>query len=178
MDALQRLDDVVDVLFERQVQLLDATLDLLTADGSSKRRLLQLLEHALHGHVCELLRRSHECDGYNETGELVRRENRPLHRRITGLAGVGRVTEDAVDDLLRYAALSEDRRPCLWMLLDRRVNLIVEVVEQSDNPPRFLILVVYPRIVTHHGLDCETMFAEIRVLRELVEDGEGVATGH
>ena len=53
---------------------------------------------------------------------------------------VVRVREDGVDHLLRIALLAQDRRAVLRVLVERGVDLVVEVVEQRGDAPELLVL--------------------------------------
>ena len=52
------------------------------------------------------------------------------------MVGVG---EDRVDHLFRVALLAEDGRSVLRVLVERRVDLVVEVVQQRRHPPQLLV---------------------------------------
>ena len=50
--------------------------------------------------------------------------------------------QHALDQLLRIPLLAQDRRAVLRMLVERRVDLVVEVVEERDAAPELLVLAV------------------------------------
>jgi hypothetical protein len=80
--------------------------------------------------------------------------------------GVG---EDGVDDLVRVALLAEDGRAVLRVLVERRVHLVVEVVEQCGDPPEHFVLAVLPCVCGRRGFDGEGVPEQglaLRVLRE------------
>ncbi len=64
----------------------------------------------------------------HEARELVAREEHLLQLRVAGQLEVLGVREDGLDQLLRVAQLAEDRRSVLWMLVERGMDLVVEVV--------------------------------------------------
>ena len=65
------------------------------------------------------------------------------------------VREDRLDQLLRIPLLAKDRRAVLRMLVERRVDLVVEVVEERRRAPELLVLAVEPRIEADGRLDGE-----------------------
>ena len=67
---------------------------------------------------------------------------------------------DRVDDLLRIALLAEKRRAVLRVLVERRVDLVVEVVQERRDPPELLVLAVPARVPAHGRLDGERVAAE------------------
>ena len=77
----------------------------------------------------------------HEPGELVAREQRLLERRVARQREVLGVREDRLDHLLGVALLAQDRRAVLRMLVERGVDLVVEVVEQRRAAPELLVLV-------------------------------------
>jgi hypothetical protein len=56
------------------------------------------------------------------------------------------VREDGVDHDLRVPLGAQDRRPVLRVLVERRMNLIVEVVEESRHAPELLVLAESPGV--------------------------------
>ena len=73
--------------------------------------------------------------------------------------------EDRLDDLLRVALLAEDRRAVLRMLVERRVHLVVEVVEERRDAPELLVAAELPRVRGGRGLDGERVAQERLALR-------------
>ena len=63
--------------------------------------------------------------------------------------------EDRLDHLLGIALLAEDRGAVLGMLVERRVDLVVEVVQQRDDAPELLVLAEPARVRPRRGLDGE-----------------------
>ena len=95
----------------------------------------------------------------DEAGELVAGEQRLLERRVARQAEVRRMREDPLDDLVRPAFLAQDRRAVLGVLVERRVDLVVEVVQQRSRPPELLVLAEAQRVGAHRGLDGERVAA-------------------
>src|SRR3970282_1028816 len=91
-------------------------------------------------HVEQGARRAPERHGRDQAGDLVAGKEGAFHRRLAGHPGVLGVTLDATDDRLRDAAGAQDRSPVLWGVFERRVDLPVEVVEQTGQAPRFRVL--------------------------------------
>ena len=73
--------------------------------------------------------------------------------------------EDGLDDLLRIALLAEDRRAVLRVLVERRVDLVVEVVEQRGDAPELLVLAELARVEAGRSLDGEGMAKQRLALR-------------
>ena len=76
-----------------------------------------------------------------------------------------RVREDPLDHHLRIALLAQDRRAVLWVLVERRMDLVVEVVEQRRDAPELLVLAEFPRVGAHRGLHRERVAEERFALR-------------
>ncbi len=77
--------------------------------------------------------------------------------------------EDRLDQLLRVALFTQDRRAVLRMLVERGVDLVVEVVEECRRAPELLVLAVEACIEADGGLDGESMAQQClarRVARE------------
>ena len=65
------------------------------------------------------------------------------------------VRQHGFDYLLRIALLAEDLRTVLRMLVERGMELVVEVVQQRDGAPELLVLAEAARIGARTGLDRE-----------------------
>ena len=68
------------------------------------------------------------------------------------MLGVG---EHGLDDLFRVALLSQDRRAVLRMLVERRVHLVVEVVEERRDAPQLLVASELSCVCSGRRLDGE-----------------------
>src|SRR5690242_7636098 len=79
--------------------------------------------------------------------------------------------EHGHDHLLRVALLAEDRRAVLGMLVERGVDLVVEVVQQRGDPPELLVLAEAGGVRRGRGLDRERVPQERLALRV---PGEGL----
>jgi UDP-N-acetylglucosamine 1-carboxyvinyltransferase len=110
----------------------------------------------------------------DEPGELIAGEERPLERRIARHLEMLGVRQHGLDHLLRIAELAQDRRAVLRVLVERGVDLVVEVVEQRGHPPELLVLAEAPRIGRRRGLDRERMPQKRLVLRVLGEGRPGL----
>ena len=77
--------------------------------------------------------------------------------------------EHGLDDLLRVALLAQDRRAVLRVLVERRMDLVVEVVEERGDAPQLLVAAELARVRGRRRLDRERVpeqrFA-LRVPRE------------
>ena len=156
------------MVVELDAQLLGALVDVLAVHAGGERRLLQLLPHRLRLEPVEP-GRADERARVHEAGELVAGEQHLLQRRVARQPQMLGVGEHRLDDLLRIALLAEDRSAVLRMLVERGVDLVVEVVEQRRDAPELLVPVEPRRVRGGGGLDRERVpqqrFA-LRVLRE------------
>ncbi len=73
--------------------------------------------------------------------------------------------EHGADDDLGVALLAEDGRAVLRMLVQRGVDLVVEVVEQRDAAPELLVLAEAACVAAHRGLDGERVAQQRLALR-------------
>ena len=112
----------------------------------------------------------------DEAGELVAGEEGLLQRRVARQAEVRAVREHRLDHLLRPALLAQDRRAVLRMLVERRVDLVVEVVEQCGRPPELLVLAELRRVGAHRGLHRKRVTQQRLALRVAVERLPGLLT--
>jgi hypothetical protein len=147
------------VLVEVEPELLGARVHLVAVDAGGEGRLLQLLLDGL-GLEAVQPRRSDEPDRVDEAGELVAREQRLLERRVARHREMFRVRQHGLDDLVRVSLLAQDRRAVLRMPVERRVHLVVEVVEQRDDAPELLVLAELPRVEAHRRFDGERVAKE------------------
>src|SRR5207247_10119944 len=138
-DRAHRIDHEGDVLVELDAQRLGALVDVVPVHAGRERRLLELLLDGLRLERLDPVR-AYEPAGVDEPTELVAGEERPLERRVARQAEVRRVREDALDHRLGVALLAQDRRPVLRVLLERGVDLVVEVVQERGRAPELLIL--------------------------------------
>jgi hypothetical protein len=65
----------------------------------------------------------------------------------------------------------------LRMLVERGVDLVVEVVEQRDAPPELLVLAEALRVAAHGGLDGERVAQQRLALRVARQRLPGVVAG-
>jgi hypothetical protein len=63
--------------------------------------------------------------------------------------------EDRLDDLLGIPLLPQDRRSVLRMLVERRVDLVVEVVQERGDAPELFVLAESPGVEGRRRLDGE-----------------------
>ncbi len=113
--------------------------------------------------------RTHEPARMHEAGQLVAREQHLLELRVARHREVLGMREDGLDQLLRVALLAQDRRAVLRMLVERGMDLVVEVVEEGGRAPELLVLAVEPCVGADGRLDGERVPQQrlaLRVLRE------------
>jgi hypothetical protein len=152
------------VLVEVDLEQVGALLHLVAVHACGEGRLLQLLLHGLRLEPVQS-RRPDEPAGMDEAGELVAREEGLLERRVPRKAEVLRVREDSLDDLLGIALFAKNRRPVLRVLVERGVDLVVEVVEKRDDAPELLVLAELPRVEPRRRLHGERVTQERLALR-------------
>ena len=157
------------MLVELQAEELRAGVDLVAVDSRGEGRLLQLLAHRLRLEAVEA-GRADEPAGVDESGQLVTREEDLLELRVARHREVLGMREDRLDQLLRVALLAQDRRAVLRMLVERGVDLVVEVVEESRRAPELLVLAVAPGVEADGRLDRERVPQE-RLARRVLREG-------
>ena len=155
-DRLQRGDDVRDVLVQLEPEQLRAGIDLVAVDACREGRLLQLLLHRLRLEPVEP-RRPDEPARMHEAGELVAGEERLLQHRVARQLEMLGVGEDGLDHLFRIPLLAQDRCAILRVLVERGVDLVVEIVQEPDDAPELLVLTEPAGIRPCRRLDRERM---------------------
>src|SRR5436190_3935837 len=101
----------------------------------------------------------------DEARELVAREERLLERRVSLHVEVLGVREHRLDHLLRVPLLTQDRRAVLRVLVERGVDLVVEVVEERGDAPNLLVAAEARRVRGGRGLDCQRVTEQRLALR-------------
>ena len=144
------------MLVEVDAQLFRAPGHLLAVDAGRERRLLELLPHGPRLEGGDAVR-THEPAGVDEAAELVAGEERLLELCVPGQMEMLRVREDGLDDLLGVPLLPQDRCAVLRVLVERRVHLVVEIVEKSRHSPELLVLPEVACVSANGGLDREGM---------------------
>ena len=75
--------------------------------------------------------------------------------------------EHRLDDLLGVAQLAQDRRAVLRVLVERGVDLVVEVVQERRHAPQLLVLAELARVERGRRLDRERVAQQRLALRVL-----------
>ena len=132
---LQRLDHVLDVLVERQADLLGAVVDVLAVDAAGEGLLFQPLLHRGEVDVGERLAGLDQGHGGDEAGELVAGVEGLGEAGLARRAGVGRVAQDGRAHDLGVPLGGEDLDPAVGVVLLVGPALVVEVVEQAGEAP-------------------------------------------
>jgi hypothetical protein len=101
----------------------------------------------------------------DEAGELVAREQGALEIRVARHLEVLGMREHRLDQLLGIALLTKDRGAVLRMLVQRRMDLVVEVVEERRRAPELLVAVHSPCIRADGGLHGERVPEQRLALR-------------
>ena len=88
------------------------------------------------------------------------------------------VISDACDRIARItqsgiAERSQMLAALVGMIAERRIALVVEVVEQRDDAPLLFVLAELPRVAAHRGFDRERMLAQALALRPLSQELPG-----
>ena len=151
---------------ELHADQLEALAHVVAVDAGGERLLLQLLLHRRRLQRRDAVR-PHEPAGVDEAGQLVAGEQRLLERRRALQVEVVRVRQDGAHEPLRIPALEQHRPAVLRVLVERRMHLVVEIVQQRDVAPGRLVLAVQARVVPHRGLDGERVPQQRLALREL-----------
>jgi hypothetical protein len=161
-------DDVPDVLVEFNPELLGAAVDLVPVHTGGERGLLELLPDRFRLQRLDPVRPD-EAARVNETRELVAGEQRLLELRVAGHLEVLRVGEDGLDQLLRIALLTQDGSAVLRVFVERGMDLVIEVVQESGGPPELLVPAEHLGVPADRRLYCEGVTAKrlaLRVARE------------
>jgi hypothetical protein len=164
-DGAHGRDHVRDVLVELEAELLCAAINLVAMHAGREGRLLELLPHRLGLERLDPVRPD-EPAGVNEPRELVAGEQRLLQLGVSVDRQMLGVREDGVDELLRIALFPQDRRTVLGMLVERRMDLVVEIVEEGGCPPEVLVLTEFPGVPAYRGLDRQCMTPQRLALRK------------
>ena len=151
--------------------------DLVPVDAGGEGRLLQLLLHRLRLERLDPVR-AHEPARVHEAGQLVAGKKGLLELRVPRELEVLRMGEDRLDNLLGPSLVAKDRRSILGVLVERRMDLVVEVVQKRHRPPELLVLAVLASVEADACLDGERMAAERFALRVPGQRLPGAVTGH
>ena len=100
-----------------------------------------------------------------------------LEARLAGNAGALRVRQDGADDNLRVILLPQDLRATKRMIVEARPSLVIEVVQQADDPPQGLIFTEQAGIPADRGLDRQRVLSQVLTLRVLGQQFPGCVAG-
>src|SRR5262249_18280543 len=99
--------------------------------------------------------RPHEPARVDEAGELVAGEERLLERRVALHVQVLGMREHGLDHVLRIPLLTQDRSAVQRVLVERGVDLVVEVVAERRDTPELLVAAEARRVRGGRRLDRE-----------------------
>ena len=85
--------------------------------------------------------------------------------------------EDRVDHLVGIALLAQDRRPVLRVLVERGMDLVVEIVEERDHAPDLLVAADTGRVGRRGGLDRQGMPDQRLARRVAIQRLPGLCAG-
>src|SRR5207302_1874439 len=88
----------------------------------------------------------------HEAGHFIARPERLFQPALARNAAVLGMREDRARDPLGVALLFQDFAAAERVIVERRPSLVVEVVEQADNPPRVFVLAERARVAADRGL--------------------------
>ena len=152
------------MVVELDAEALGARVDLVAMHPRSERRLLQLLLDGLRLERGDPVG-ANESAGVHEARQLVTGEERPLERRVPRDRQVLGVRKHRLDELLGIALIAQDGGAVLRMLVERGVDLVVEVVEEGGRPPELLVRAKAPGVSPHGSLYREGVPAQWLGLR-------------
>ena len=154
---------------------------VVPADTSSEGLVLELLLDARDLEIGQTARRADQGTRHEKPAQLVDREERLGHRRVAGDAGVVGVTEDGTLHRLGQAFGREPADALGRMLLGGRMrrvgkSLVVEVVQQADEPPGLGIFALALGHGPHRDLDGIHVFPQRVGCGVLVHESEGAVS--
>src|SRR6185437_16262380 len=134
-----------DVLVEWDAELLGTLADLVAVHAARKRLVLELLLDRRDLEVRKTLGWAHQRARDQKSAQLVYRKERLRHGRIARHARVGRVSQHRSEQRLGDALGAQQIDAPGGMALGGGVFLVgeflvVEIVQQADEPPRLRIL--------------------------------------
>jgi len=141
--------------------------------GPAEGLVLELLRHRLRRQVEQALRRPDESHGNDEADHFVDGVDAAVEVAPALHTGVVGMPEHRVDDLLGDPASPQLRRADERVFLERRVAVVVEVVQQADDAPEVFIAAHPTRIPPHAGFHRERMLDQVWCLGPLVEQDPG-----
>ena len=163
-DRTQRGDTESDVLVEIDTEPFGTCDDLVPVDAGRKGRLAKLLANRLRLERLDAVGPDITTRA-DEPRQLVAGEERLLQRRLPhGVEMLG-VAQDRLHQLLRVALVAEDRCPILRMLVERGMNLVIEVVKKRGRAPEGLVLSELDGVGAHARLHGKRMATERLALR-------------
>ncbi len=134
-DAFHGLDAKRDVLFQVNSQVCRTVHNVRPVHAARERLVFQLPFHRRRFHLRQRLPRLDQSTRRDESRQFIAREQRFLHRGVATDAAVLRVRHDGATDLIRISALFQNLVSFVRMILNPRVAIVVEVVQQSHNSP-------------------------------------------
>ena len=172
-DRPQRVDHDLDVVVEVDAELRGALDHVVAVDAGREARCFSFLRTE-RGSSVERPSGRTSAAGVHEAGQLVAGEEDVLELALArrDVLQVVRVREHRPDEPLRVAGSRRNARAVLRMLVERRMPLVVEVVQQRDAAPGVLVGAARPGVGAHRGLDRVGVPAERLGVGPLVQQRE------
>ena len=170
-------DAELDVLFERDAELLRAFEDVLTADAAGEGFILHLLFDGGDVNFGDAARGFDVGDGGDKAGQFVAGVEYLFEGRDARDAAIVGVRENGAADLFIDATRGEDGFAVHGMVGGLGVDLPIEIVEESGEAPLVLVFAELAGIGGDAGFDGEGVFTEAFGFGEFADDFPSLITG-
>ena len=163
-----------DVVVEGDAEFFCAFVDIVAIYAAGEGLVFEFFFHRGGFDFVDAFRGFDQGAGGQKARELIAGEEGVVERRNARGAGIVCVTENGVNDLLGVAALAENLRAFVGMLLRRvvigvRPALVIKIVEQGGEAPGIFVAAEFSRVGADAGFDCEGVFAQAFSLRVFAE---------
>ena len=167
---------------EIDAELLCTRHHVVAIDAAREGLVLHLLFDGARVHFENASRRPYESGGGHQTRELVDSEQSLCHPGFARHAAIGGVAEDRLQDVVGPTLLTKDANamggmPVRRRVLAIRVALVIEIMNETREPPTFGVFAKLCRVGAHRRFDSEHMLAQRFALRVLVLKRERIFSG-